>query len=268
MGFNTVAFVEEKNAQRLEQSPMATAMGLYYNYCGSQNWRDIVDHAAAEAGEPNVQGFTVLDSWHADGSRHFMSSDEGIFEGETIRYGILPDGTSTIELKFKKILEGRHFIAFSLNDMQHGLKESPKTIAWMLSHPAPNCEGARSIEWRYQNRAPDFGEKQPHPQLLDVLVGNPPGEVRYYRLGRNCIQDAFLHQQKKNSMVLTIWTADEFKKNHRMQQHIKKLSKEKSLKALSEKTGINQLDLKRFSNNDTHLRYDSLRKLRSALPEI
>lgn len=268
MGFNTVAFVQEKNAHLLEQSPKSVAAGLYYNYCGSANWRDIVDHEAAEHGEPNVYGLTVLDSWHASGHRYFMSSDEGVFEGKTVCYGVLDDGTQTVELKFEKILDGRHFIAFSLNDMQHELKESPKTVAWMLAHPAPNCEVARSIEWRYQNRAPDLGEKSLHPQLLDVLVGNQPGEVRYYQMGGNCVQDAFFHKKKGKNDVITVWTSEETKKNHRIQQYIKRLSKEKLLKPLADKTGIRQLDLKRFSNNDEHLRYDSLRRLRSFLPEI
>lgn len=85
---------------------------------------------------------------------------------------------------------GYNTVAFLLNDFMHHLEKSPKTIAWMVSHP-PQRHEFNTGEWRKEVEliATAFSEPIPDNQALEVLPTFHADHISFFRAGANCITE-------------------------------------------------------------------------------
>lgn len=272
MGFNAVAFVARETAALLLRSPKTTANGIYYNYTSSQErWRDLVENYAKEFEEPPILGLYVPGSWHASGNRYFKCSDEGVWEGEPTSWMKTDaNGQRILRLRFKFLLAGPWDIAFVLNDILNELKKCPLQVAYMLSHPAENAERDTLRQWRYSFWDMGFsGEDRIHPQQLDVVRGNPPGKVRYFVAGGNCLYEADVHQQSKRGDVTTIrlYTPEEEKRTHVLRLKLGKIRKEKGITEFAHEIQVDPRSLKEYSSGHS-MDYRMKRSLEDKLAKV
>lgn len=86
---------------------------------------------------------------------------------------------------------GFNTVAFLLNDFMHYIKDSPKTVAWMLAHPPTSKRDTADGYWWQQVRsvAEDSGEPVPHEQMLEIMPTFHADHTAFIRAGGNCITE-------------------------------------------------------------------------------
>lgn len=86
---------------------------------------------------------------------------------------------------------GFNTVAFLLNDYMYYLKESPKTVAWMLAHPPLGKRELQDGSWREMVRsvAKENSETAPHDQVLEILPTFHADHTTFLRAGGNCISE-------------------------------------------------------------------------------
>lgn len=97
---------------------------------------------------------------------------------------------------------GFNTVAFYLNDMSHLIDESPRTAAWLLSHP-PHSNIERWCNERYykestkefqafehyrRSLAKEYNEPVLHSQALEVLPTFHADQTVFLKAGGNCIE--------------------------------------------------------------------------------
>ena len=86
---------------------------------------------------------------------------------------------------------GFNTVAFLLNDFMHELQKSPKTIAWMLSHP-PHGESERdrnSVLTQMRSVAEEYGEPMPHFQALEIWPTWHADGFKFFVAGHNSLAE-------------------------------------------------------------------------------
>lgn len=85
---------------------------------------------------------------------------------------------------------GYNTVAFVLNDLMSDIERSPKTAAWLLSHPPMGSSDPeqRAFKYYHSQLPKDFGEPTLHSQALEVLPTFHADEQHFFVAGGNCIQ--------------------------------------------------------------------------------
>lgn len=82
---------------------------------------------------------------------------------------------------------GFNTVVFLLNDFMRDIERSPKTVAWILTHPPMTEQDKILLADAIWKVAEEFGEKSPNPQALEVLTTFHADGTRYYRASKNQI---------------------------------------------------------------------------------
>ena len=81
---------------------------------------------------------------------------------------------------------GFNTVVFLLNDFMHTLKDSPKSLAYLLGHP-PMSEREKNHD--YEHKYVSDGEKPIHGQAVEVLPTFHADEQKFFLAGGNCIRE-------------------------------------------------------------------------------
>jgi hypothetical protein len=83
---------------------------------------------------------------------------------------------------------GFNTVVLILNDIMSDLKDSPKTVAHLLSNTYVHGKGDESrFRDAARSFAKEFGEPVPHPQALAPMPTYRADDTHYLRAGGNCL---------------------------------------------------------------------------------
>lgn len=270
MGLNTVSLIRNDLAPDLERSPNALLQAFSYPPHGPDitsiaHWRQSIDREADKHNEPRIDGsaLIVLNSIHADGYRYFVQDDNCIAEyecnwaGSRMRPDREPDGTkltSIVPYENGIVAQGRYSITLSCNDVLGELKESVKTLAYVMANLPKRNDLGYLRQWKNDiwNAARSFDEPPLHENVLSVMTGGLQGETRYFRCGGNDIEELRFHSfraKRKDGIrphVVALFTHDSDKKRWKIQEFLKAQKKLKNLPAIAKAVDLELWKLKRY----------------------
>ena len=86
---------------------------------------------------------------------------------------------------------GLNSVAFLLNDFFSDIERSPKTVAYLLTHPPQTESEKERLKWgeEIDGYADSIGEKRLHPQAVEMLCTFHADGTKFYMAGGNCIHE-------------------------------------------------------------------------------